>query len=1252
MGKSTTLIGYIDTGFDYGNPVIEGQYAVNPSEDLNGNGRFDPWPAGEIRNGVPGDLNGVDEDGNGYVDDVAGYDFTDQPDWPGGGDDLEEDPIPWDDHGHGTIVASVMVAKAYDADPLFGVCPECRVVPLRAFSASGVAEDDDIARAIYYAVQRGVRILNLSFGDIYPSWLMHDMIRYARTKGILIVASAGNGGGDNPHYPSDFPEVMSVSASDYDPETGSEFLWFLSSYGNQVDLCAPGSSIYATYGHDTTGNALYAWFSGTSLSAPMVSGVAGLLLSLDSTLTPDQLHTILVTGTKDLLQPGWDPYTGHGRLDAAQSLHLPWGGTLRLDGPLVWQNGKPLPVVVTALHPLFSALYVEFQHEKSTQWQSLYGPEWQQHVSDTLFWWDTDGISYGEHWVRLRMRLQNQKDLVVVVPFLKDTADLDLETMTLTTAWYFQKRWGYCYGKWNRRVTTYLDLVERGDTLRFRYDKGTRRFEFPIELKGTDSLSFVLEAQRLVQKKRIALGSHSFQPYSIPIFPLAVVSHLPISGYSVTADLDQDGIQEVVISRYTDALGYGAVETYRYDGQNWVQTDSLPIPMIPKDIQDMDGDGYLELLASYNQTIYLWRQEQMKGWRWTLLDSFPNMGYPACFLDVDGDGLMEILLKDYRDYYLYAYQGRQLVKKWTLSDPTNDYVGSTAPGCVYGDLDGDLMPDLFIADYDGDIWYYEWDGNQWQVRSVYQTNLGNGALTLRAGNVDQDPATELVWFVPNQMLRDEEAYEDPSRYARLFVFEVSNDSLQLEYSAHFIPFLSGRFQSLEVADLTRDGQAEILIGFYPSLYVFQFDGYDLRPVWYHYGALVERFSLLDGDGDGYLEFSVSDGYQTKWLEYGSVERKLNPPKWLQGYSYRGQVFLSWDSVPGVQGYVVWRTRAGDTLIYAIDTVTTTSYSDSVGIKKEVYLYSVTSYHGDSVPAISVFPDFVWVGLDTLHLVSVTCDSDHIFLHFSSDDSLRSEYAVKVDTIEWFGYRVGGSTLVIPGGFMEAMAGHHTICFNSDFETWWHERLDTVPTCVSISCFSTDPTAQPYLYIRRWERLGEKEVQLYLSARLDPTSVRKESLFLSPYGEIESVQYHDQDSSLWLRLTDVVIGPVGYVLRIRLGNGLKTLDGYTVRRGYGDEVAIWINGTGDGIYVYPNPVQNVAITGSVMFANLPPDVEIDIFTESGRWVTKLRNEIKAGGMEWDLRDVSGKPIHPGVYVFVVTPRNSSEMLYKGKFAVVE
>jgi len=259
---------------------------------------------------VFGDLDGKDNDGNGFVDDVIGYDFVDQA-GINYGDATGRDPIPEDQqqNSHGTAVAGVLCAEKNNNVGISGIAPKCKLVALRAFDFSGNAEDDDIAAAIVYAADNNVKILNLSFGDFVPSLLQRDAIRYATQKGVLIFASSGNNGGDRRHYPSDFDEVVSVGsvqgptlADNVDP---------FSEYSEELDLVAPGDSIVTT-----KRDSGYAAISGTSFSAPTAAATAALIWSARRSLSPIEVRSILASTTKDISFPDYDHYAANGRIDA------------------------------------------------------------------------------------------------------------------------------------------------------------------------------------------------------------------------------------------------------------------------------------------------------------------------------------------------------------------------------------------------------------------------------------------------------------------------------------------------------------------------------------------------------------------------------------------------------------------------------------------------------------------------------------------------------------------------------------------------------------------------------------------------------------------------------------------------------------------------------------------------------------------------------------------------------------------------
>ncbi len=281
LGHAAVRVGVVDTGVLFSHPALVGQFWVNEAEDVNHNGRFDA-----------GDLNGVDDDHNGFVDDVSGYDFVDRPTYVlTAGDVRTPDPDASEDlqgagRGHGTSVAAVVAGRVLPDSGFASVAPGVRLVPLRACSGDGSCEDDDVAAAIVYAADRGLDVLNLSFGDTYASLLLRDAIGYAVSKGVTVVASAGNDGTDRPHYPSDFEDVLSVQWLSADGQSRGAF----ATRGVGIDLGAPATGSYTARLPDFDGTRFKGRYfgraSGSSLAAPLVAGAAALLRSLDPRSRP------------------------------------------------------------------------------------------------------------------------------------------------------------------------------------------------------------------------------------------------------------------------------------------------------------------------------------------------------------------------------------------------------------------------------------------------------------------------------------------------------------------------------------------------------------------------------------------------------------------------------------------------------------------------------------------------------------------------------------------------------------------------------------------------------------------------------------------------------------------------------------------------------------------------------------------------------------------------------------------------------
>ncbi|MFP4475623.1 MAG: S8 family serine peptidase [Desulfatibacillaceae bacterium] len=250
-GAPDTVIAIIDTGVDHTHPDLAANLWRNPGE-------------------VPD--NGVDDDDNGFVDDVIGWDFVDADEGAADEDFQEPDNDPMDGHGHGTHVAGIAAAATGNGTGIAGVAWNCGFMAVRAgyrtAGGGGVLESLDAARAVVYAVDNGADVVNLSWGDYEKSNLIEDALLYAVNGGVVVCAAAGNDGSRGLVYPAGSRNmgVIAVGATDRSDNKSS-----FSNFGEWVDVSAPGTSVYST--HLSHG---YLTLSGTSMATPHVAGIAAL----------------------------------------------------------------------------------------------------------------------------------------------------------------------------------------------------------------------------------------------------------------------------------------------------------------------------------------------------------------------------------------------------------------------------------------------------------------------------------------------------------------------------------------------------------------------------------------------------------------------------------------------------------------------------------------------------------------------------------------------------------------------------------------------------------------------------------------------------------------------------------------------------------------------------------------------------------------------------------------------------------------
>lgn len=282
-GTRRTIVAVIDTGVDYNHQDLAANMWRNTSE-------------------IAGD--GVDNDGNGYIDDIYGYDFA------------NNDANPMDDNGHGTHVAGTIGAVGNNGIGTTGVNWNTRIMALKFLAADGSGSTSSAISALNYAVRMGAQISNNSWGGGGSSSLLSQAISNARNAGHIFVAAAGNSGLNNdttPNYPSNytFDNVVAVAATD-----SRDVLASFSNYGaTTVDIAAPGVGILSTLPNNT-----YGTFSGTSMATPHVSGALSLIWDQNPTLTYQQVIAKLYSSVDKIAGLSGKVATG-GRLNIGNALN-------------------------------------------------------------------------------------------------------------------------------------------------------------------------------------------------------------------------------------------------------------------------------------------------------------------------------------------------------------------------------------------------------------------------------------------------------------------------------------------------------------------------------------------------------------------------------------------------------------------------------------------------------------------------------------------------------------------------------------------------------------------------------------------------------------------------------------------------------------------------------------------------------------------------------------------------------------------
>ncbi len=682
-GESSVVVAVVDSGSDLEHPDLQGQFWTN-ADEIDGNG--------------------LDDDGNGYVDDIVGWDFTHAPTVLARGDFQNPDPIPQDETGHGTHVSGIVLARPDNGKHIAGVAWRCKLMALRsgfAGAISGVAlQSDDSAEAIVYAAENGADIINMSWGSEGGSFLLRDAIRYAHSLDVFMSAAVGNRGDLGIRYPAAFPETFAVAASDTEGSAAS----FTSGYA-AADLAAPGYNIQSLHLNEGLRR-----LSGTSMSAAHVSGAAALMKAKRPALRAAEIAAILKASADPLVEER--ALLGVRKLNVYQALLASEALAAEIDPRMPPGAAESLRVTGWTGGPRYAGWRLLYGSGRAPE---LFEPLTEQRGGDgrVEHLWSTANLQEGEYLLRLEAldaegRTARDHRLIVVdrtpprllrSPFSGEEEPLFASALS--------------GGLLSRIAWCVLDdesfieyAFEGGPALRNAVP--TRQFLSSTGMEGVVSYTFRarnLAGMELNRSGAVDLSPHVPNPYARTDRFANRLPSLDIARRAV--DFNGNGVPEIVggapgALRKTQIYELNPILGLRSAHQ-------FSTAFTPLDIGDADGDGLLEVIGLEDGNLVAYEAPQKGAFPSARREVGSNV-YGARYADLDGDGRAEIVARrGSAEVAVAAPAGNDFAFRSILRIETE---GENWISRGFIALEADGAPRLTVIDLDGDLVSFEYAGGQ------------------------------------------------------------------------------------------------------------------------------------------------------------------------------------------------------------------------------------------------------------------------------------------------------------------------------------------------------------------------------------------------------------------------------------------------------------------------------------------------------------------------------------------------------------
>ncbi|PKL79775.1 MAG: hypothetical protein CVV25_06585 [Ignavibacteriae bacterium HGW-Ignavibacteriae-4] len=1256
------IVGVVDTGLDFDHEDIQGQMWVNEKEDLNGNGRLDPWPATEVREGVPGDFDFIDNDGNGYNDDVIGYDFVNITD-RNIGDDQDPDPIPYDEESHGTSMAGIIAANHNNGLGISGIAYDSKIMSLRAFDISGAGESDDIAAAVLYAVMNGVNVLNFSFGEEYYSPLLHDVIKFAYANGVTMVGSSGNNNWYKKHYPSDFEEVISVGGI-----TERFFKSSISNYGNRIDILAPGQVVPSL-----SPNNQYSAKSGTSVASPHVTAAIALLLEQNSNLTPKEIKFILENSANDDNEyPGWDPFYGKGILNINRALNSNSKGTVTItypenDAAVLLSNSDSLAIIGTVAHPLMRSysLYIrkgispfnksDFRSEEAfTEWIPVSSRMYDQVVNDTIAMISKSLFKDSIYTVRLKIDLLNNstyeqrfyfrpftqsvftRNQYVAEPKAVRVYDADIQKVMLTaTTLYNSLFYVELYNESRKYLNTFSEVVQSSLDHSVVIDNLVAGEKYSYKAFSVSSTDTIFNEGWLPEiNENISTSTFKSKQYRIE------------NSYLYNGIYDESS--NTFASTKLNGVNFVSTSFFEYNDGKITKSDSIDYPRIIEGFGDSDGDGIKEILTSGNGELVLFEAEGNKKFGKIIYKEDYSIVWPSQFVDIDKDGREDIIAHDDSSYFVIKYENGNYIKKNRIVMPAEYGRFDNSMSSIFANVDDDPEMELVFTNSIGRLFIYEYKNGEFLKEFESLKVISNSSQHLCAADLDNDGISEfLVLNAGIQKAYNSNSGKELVWTAQLWdykdnEFKVIWEELFSGVKLGVVNFSSNSYKN-GVACGNLDGVPgdEIIISTFPDLYVFKYNNGTMRPLWYYAYSLSNSALVHDFDKNGRNEMAVNTFFGTQFFEISDNELTVTAPANFRGRPVNeNTVKLEWDRAPNAETYQVYRLldqNTGQGTLYAetqfnslqLDTLENLTWYD-------FFIISKASDETTSNNASNLVSCFT-------HPMAKIVD-----LKFVTPRTIVVEYDTRMPDYELEPRRFSlsnESETFVPNNIISSQDKKLHIYFNEplfagaytlvipEIEDYYRQLINAT----SYTLQSDYEGDEQELYFTSGVRSGNNLI-VNFSEEVGNSGLEISNYDFSPIGNIKSIVKNDNPNQLIFETDVFTQNAVGFKYTLTASDKVISTNGKKMTTGAGSVLQFtYFKDELEGAYAYPQPLK-LSKNQDITFANLTSNATILVYNNKGEFIQSITEFDGDGGANWNLIDNMGNKLKAGVYFFTIEGSN--------------